>query len=83
MGLLVAGAPLVGLLTFIGFLLAIAPINAALPLLLAAFGPYWQGHTGWAVFLAIWGLFVPGSQSARAFSPEFPAAGTIDTARSR
>jgi predicted PurR-regulated permease PerM len=59
-GLLAAGVPLAGLLVFICFLLAIAQIGAALPLLLAALGLYWQEHTGWAVLLAIWGLFVVG-----------------------
>ena len=60
-GLLVVGAPLVTLITFICFLLAIAQIGAALPLLAVAGWLYWgQGDTGWALFMAGWGLLVVG-----------------------
>ncbi|MCB1826267.1 MAG: AI-2E family transporter [Candidatus Competibacteraceae bacterium] len=60
-GLLLVGMPLAVLITFICFLLAIAQIGAALPLLVVAGWLYWgQGDTGWALFMAGWGLFVVG-----------------------
>lgn len=59
-GLLIARVPLATLLAFGCFLLAVAQIGAAWPVLGAALWLYWQDHTGWAVFMAIWGLFVVG-----------------------
>ena len=41
--------------------LAIAQFGAALPLLAVAGWLYWgRGETGWAAFVAVWGLFVVG-----------------------
>ena len=61
LGLLLVGVPLAVLITFICFLLAIAQIGAALPLLVVAGWLYWgQGETGWALFMAGWGLLVVG-----------------------
>ena len=61
LGLLLVGVPLAALITFICFLLAIAQIGAALPLLVVAGWLYWgQGETGWALFMAGWGLLVVG-----------------------
>lgn len=60
-GLLIAGVPLAILLAFVCFLLAIAQVGASLPLLVVAGWLYWsQGETGWAAFIAIWGLVVVG-----------------------
>ena len=60
-GLMIAGVPLAILLAFVCFLLAIAQIGAALPLLAVAGWLYWgQGESGWAAFMAIWGLVVVG-----------------------
>lgn len=60
-GLLLVGAPLAVLITFICFLLAIAQIGAAPPLLVVAGWLYWgQGDTGWALFMVVWGLLVVG-----------------------
>lgn len=60
-GLLIAGVPLAILFAFICFLLAIAQIGAALPLLAVAGWLYWgQGEAGWAAFMAVWGLVVVG-----------------------
>ncbi|MCC6135803.1 MAG: AI-2E family transporter [Candidatus Contendobacter sp.] len=59
-GLLIAKVPLATLLTFVCFLLAIAQVGAAFPILGAAVWLYWQDQTGWAIFLAIWGLLVVG-----------------------
>jgi len=61
LGLLIAGVPLAILLAFICFLLAIAQFGAALPLLAVAGWLYWgQDAAGWAIFVAVWGLFVVG-----------------------
>jgi predicted PurR-regulated permease PerM len=60
-GLLISGVPLAILAAFICFLLAIAQFGAVLPLLVVAGWLYWgQGETGWAVFVAVWGLVVVG-----------------------
>ncbi len=59
-GLLIARVPLATLLAFGCFLLAIAQVGAALPVLGAALWLYWQDQTGWAAFMAFWGLFVVG-----------------------
>ena len=60
-GLLLVGAPLAVLITFVCFLLAIAQIGAALPLLAVAGWLYWgQGDAGWALFMAGWSLVVGG-----------------------
>ena len=60
-GLLLVGAPLAVLITFVCFLLAIAQIGAALPLLVVAGWLYWgQGDTGWALFMFGWSLVVGG-----------------------
>ncbi len=60
-GLLLVGAPLAVLITFVCFLLAIAQIGAALPLLVVAGWLYWgQGDTGWASFMVVWGLVMVG-----------------------
>jgi len=59
-GLLIARVPLATLLAFGCFLLAIAQVGAALPVLGAALWLYWQDQTGWAVFMTIWGLLVVG-----------------------
>ena len=61
MGLLIAGVPLAILLAFVCFLLAIAQFGAALPLLAVAGWLYgWRDEAGWAIFMAVWGLFVVG-----------------------
>lgn len=60
-GLLVAGVSLAVPIAFVCFLFAIAQIGAALPLLIAAGWLYWgQDAAGWAIFLAVWGLFAVG-----------------------
>ncbi len=60
-GLLVADVPLAILLAFVCFLFAIAQLGAAWPLLAVAGWLHgWRDETGWALFMAIWGLFVVG-----------------------
>lgn len=60
LGLLVAGIPLASLLAALLLLLCLAQIGP-LPVLLGAAGwMYWEDATGWAIFLALWGLLVAG-----------------------
>ncbi len=57
-GLAASGVPFAGLLTAIAFMLCIAQIGA-LPILLPAAGwAFWQGATGWGVFLVVWSVVV-------------------------
>jgi predicted PurR-regulated permease PerM len=57
-GLAVAGIPLVGLLTAIMFILAVAQIGAAPIIFAAAAWSWWQGDTGWAIGLTVWAIIV-------------------------
>ena len=57
-GLAVAGIPLVGLLTAIMFILAVAQIGAAPIIFAAAAWLWWQDSTGWAIALAVWAIIV-------------------------
>jgi predicted PurR-regulated permease PerM len=58
LGLAIAGMPLVGLLTALMFILAVAQIGAAPILFAAAAWEWWQGGTGWAIALAVWAIVV-------------------------
>jgi predicted PurR-regulated permease PerM len=51
----VPGAPLLGLATFF---LSIVPVGPPLIWLPAAIWVYAHGHTGWAIFVLLWGLLV-------------------------
>ncbi|WP_157268483.1 AI-2E family transporter YdiK [Azohydromonas aeria] len=55
-GLGLAGVPLAGLLTLLMFMLCIAQLGALPVLLPAAAWVFWQGATGWGVFLLVWAL---------------------------
>jgi predicted PurR-regulated permease PerM len=57
-GLAIAGIPLVGLLTALMFILAVAQIGAAPIIFAAAAWAWWQGQTGWAIGLAVWATIV-------------------------
>jgi predicted PurR-regulated permease PerM len=57
-GLGLAGVPLAGLLTMLMFMLCIAQLGALPVLLPAAAWVFWQGATGWGVFLLVWSLVV-------------------------
>lgn len=57
-GLAIAGVPLIGLLTAIMFILAVAQIGAAPVIFAAAAWLWWQDSTGWAIALAIWAVIV-------------------------
>lgn len=57
-GLAIAGIPLAMVLTVVMFLLAIAQLGP-LPILLPAVGwLFFQGSTGWGIFLLVWSLVV-------------------------
>jgi predicted PurR-regulated permease PerM len=57
-GFLVAGVPGAFLLGFLTLFLALLPGGPALLWLPASLWLYQQGATGWAIFLALWGLLV-------------------------
>lgn len=58
LGLWFAGVPFAGLLTAAMFVLCIAQVGALPVLVPAAIWAFWQGETGWGIFLAIWSAFV-------------------------
>jgi predicted PurR-regulated permease PerM len=60
-GFLVAGVPGALLLGFLTLFLAIVPGGPALLWLPASLWLYKQGATGWAIFLALWGVLVVGT----------------------
>jgi predicted PurR-regulated permease PerM len=60
-GFLVAGVPGALLLGFLTLFLSIVPGGPALLWLPASIWLYKQGDTGWAIFLALWGLLVVGT----------------------
>ena len=58
LGLLLAGVPLVGILTIVSFVLAVSQIGALPVLLPAVLWLYWKDETAWAIALAIWSVIV-------------------------
>ena len=52
-GLAIAGVPFAGLLTALMFMLCIAQIGALPVLVPAAIWAFWDGSTGWGVFLVV------------------------------
>ncbi len=57
-GLAFAGVPFAGLLTALTFVLCIAQIGALPVLVPATIWVFWQGDTGWGVFLVVWSTIV-------------------------
>jgi predicted PurR-regulated permease PerM len=57
-GLVLAGAPFAAVLTALVFVLCIAQIGAAPPLLLAVAWLFWSGDRAWGTALLIWTVFV-------------------------
>lgn len=57
-GLWVAGVPFAGLLTAAMFVLCIAQIGALPVLIPATVWAFWQGATGWGIFLVVWSVIV-------------------------
>lgn len=57
-GVAVAGVPFPGLLTALMFMLCVAQVGPAPVLVPAVIWIFWDGHTGWAVALAIWATIV-------------------------
>lgn len=58
LGLWVAGVPFAGLLTAAMFVLCIAQVGALPVLLPATVWVFWQGDTGWGIFLIVWSVVV-------------------------
>jgi predicted PurR-regulated permease PerM len=56
LGLLIAGVPGAVILGFLCFLLAVAQLPTMLLWIPAAIWLFYAGHTGYAVFLAVWGM---------------------------
>ena len=57
-GLVIAGVPFAAILSALMLMLCIAQIGPSLVLFPAVGWMFWQGDTGWAVFLLIWSLVV-------------------------
>ena len=57
-GLVIAGVPFAAILSALMLMLCIAQIGPSLVLFPAVGWMFWQGDTGWAVFLLIWSLIV-------------------------
>ncbi len=57
-GLMVCGVPLVGMLTVLMFLLAIAQVGAGIVLLGATGWLYWHDQTLWGTVLLVWSVLV-------------------------
>jgi predicted PurR-regulated permease PerM len=57
-GFLIAGVPAVALLAVATFLLSLVPVGPPLIWGGAAIWLFYQGSTGWAIFMAIWGVLV-------------------------
>jgi predicted PurR-regulated permease PerM len=58
LGVALAGVPFATLLTALMFMLCIAQVGP-IPVMLAAAGwAFYEGNTGWAIFLVAWGVFV-------------------------
>ena len=58
LGLGFAGVPFAGLLTALMFVLCIAQVGALPVLVPATIWVFWQGDTGWGIFLAVWSAIV-------------------------
>lgn len=57
-GLAMTGIPFATVLTALMFMLCIAQLGAGPVLIPAVIWLFWSGHTGWAVFLTVWTVFV-------------------------
>ena len=57
-GFLIAGVPGAGLLALLTFFLSVLPMGPPLVWLPAAIWLFNQGHTGWGIFMVIWGVLV-------------------------
>jgi len=57
-GLVIAGVPFAAILSALMLMLCIAQIGPSLVLFPAVGWMFWQGDTGWAMFLLVWSLIV-------------------------
>lgn len=62
-GLALADVPAAGVLMALMFLTSVAQIGAAPVLILAALWTFWQGDTGWGIFLVVWAVIVGGADN--------------------
>lgn len=60
-GFWISGVPGALLLGFMTFFLSVVPMGPPLIWLPASAWLYYQGHTGWAIFLVVWGVAVVSS----------------------
>jgi predicted PurR-regulated permease PerM len=58
LGLVIAGVPFAAILSAVMLMLCIAQIGPSLVLFPAVGWMFWQGETGWAMFLLVWSLIV-------------------------
>jgi predicted PurR-regulated permease PerM len=57
-GFLIAGVPGAALLALLTFFLSVVPVGPPLVWLPAALWLFFQGRTGWGIFLLVWGVLV-------------------------
>jgi predicted PurR-regulated permease PerM len=57
-GFLIAGVPGAALLALVTFFLSVVPVGPPLVWLPAALWLFYQGKTGWGIFLLVWGVIV-------------------------
>jgi predicted PurR-regulated permease PerM len=57
-GFLIAGVPGAALLALLTFFLSVVPVGPPLVWLPAALWLFYQGKTGWGIFLLVWGVIV-------------------------
>ncbi len=57
-GFLIAGLPNAGLLALLTFFLSVMPMGPPLVWIPATVWLFWQGSTGWGIFMICWGLLV-------------------------
>ena len=57
-GFLIAGVPGAALLALLTFFLSVVPVGPPLVWLPAALWLFYQGRTGWGIFLLVWGVLV-------------------------
>ena len=58
LGLVIAGVPFAAILSAVMLMLCIAQLGPSLVLFPAVGWMFWQGETGWAMFLLVWSLIV-------------------------
>ncbi len=57
-GLLIAGVPRAGFLALLTFFVSVVPVGPPIVWVPAAAWLFYRGHTGWGIFMVLWGLVV-------------------------